>query len=176
MTDAEFALLSLLAEQPRHGYQIENVIEERGMREWTEIGFSSIYYLLKKLEKDGQVISSLAPPAGKGPSRRVYKLTQAGYAAWQEATLEALSVPKGLASPFLMGLSNYPTVPPDQALTALRSYRQALAERQERILSRAGDQQPLPPHIEAMFDYSRALLEAEIAWFDRFIHQVETQS
>ena len=55
MTNTELAILGLIAEQPRHGYQIEQVIEERGMRNWTEIGFSSIYYLLKKLEKAGYV-------------------------------------------------------------------------------------------------------------------------
>ena len=53
MTNAELAILSLVAEEPRHGYDIEQVIEARGMRDWTEIGFSSIYYLLKKLEKSG---------------------------------------------------------------------------------------------------------------------------
>ncbi|HIP96867.1 MAG TPA: hypothetical protein EYH32_06595 [Anaerolineae bacterium] len=53
MTNAELAILSLIAEQPRHGYEIEQVIEERRMREWTEIGFTSIYYLLKKLERGG---------------------------------------------------------------------------------------------------------------------------
>ena len=51
MTEAELAVLSLLIETPRHRYQIEQVIEERGMREWTAVGFSSIYYLLRKLEK-----------------------------------------------------------------------------------------------------------------------------
>ena len=45
MTNAEFAILSLIFELPRHGYEIEKTIEKRGMREWTEIGFSSIYYL-----------------------------------------------------------------------------------------------------------------------------------
>ena len=50
MTNAELAILSLVVEQPRHGYEIERVIGERGMREWTEVGFSTIYSLLKKLE------------------------------------------------------------------------------------------------------------------------------
>ena len=39
MTHAEFAILSLIAEAPRHGYEIEQTIEQRGMRDWTEIGF-----------------------------------------------------------------------------------------------------------------------------------------
>ena len=66
MTNAELAILSLVAEQPRHGYEIEQVIEARGMRDWTEVGFSSIYYLLNKLEKAGLVESRLQQPEGKG--------------------------------------------------------------------------------------------------------------
>ena len=62
MTNAELAILSLIAEQPRHGYDIEQIIEARGMRDWTEIGFSSIYYLLNKLEKAGLIESQLQQP------------------------------------------------------------------------------------------------------------------
>ena len=42
LSDAEFAILSLLGEDDHHGYEIEALIEARGMREWTAIGFSSI--------------------------------------------------------------------------------------------------------------------------------------
>jgi DNA-binding PadR family transcriptional regulator len=68
MTNAELAILSLVDERPRHGYEVEQVIEERGMREWTEIGFSSIYYLLKKLEREGQTRGQLGE-ADRGPAR-----------------------------------------------------------------------------------------------------------
>ena len=50
LTDAELLTLGLVAEMPRHGYQLEQVIEQRTMREWTQIGFSSIYFVLGKLE------------------------------------------------------------------------------------------------------------------------------
>ena len=59
MTNAELVILSLIAERPRHGYQIEQVIEEREMREWTELGFSSIYYILNKLEGQGHIDSKI---------------------------------------------------------------------------------------------------------------------
>lgn len=55
LSDAELLALGLVAEMPRHGYELEQVIEERGMREWTQIGFSSIYFVLGKLEKAGLV-------------------------------------------------------------------------------------------------------------------------
>jgi len=67
MTNAELAILSLVAERPRHGYEIEQVIAERGMRDWTEVGFSSIYYLLKKLEQE-HLIESRLEATDRGPS------------------------------------------------------------------------------------------------------------
>lgn len=53
LTNTELAILGLVAERPKHGYQVEQDIAERGMRAWTEIGFSSIYYVLNKLEAAG---------------------------------------------------------------------------------------------------------------------------
>ena len=41
LTDAEHLVLGLVAEMPRHGYELERVIEQRGMREWTQIGLPS---------------------------------------------------------------------------------------------------------------------------------------
>lgn len=173
MTNAELAILSLIAERPRHGYDIERVIDERGMREWTEISFSSIYYLLKKLEKDGMIEGQLQQPEGKGPARKVYSITQPGRQAQIEGALAALSTPQSGSAPFLLGLSNYPAVSQEQALSALNSYAAQLDESLHRMLQRAEDQSPLPPFVEAMFDYSRVLAEAELNWIRNFIQEVE---
>jgi DNA-binding PadR family transcriptional regulator len=64
MTNAELAILSLIAEKPRHGYEIEQVIEERGMRDWTEVGFSSIIHT-KKLEQNGWIDNRTEQFAGR---------------------------------------------------------------------------------------------------------------
>src|SRR4030042_1259702 len=109
MTNAELAILSLVGEQPRHGYEIEQVIEERGMRDWTEVGFSSIYYLLKKLEQEGLVEGRLEV-AERGPARKVYHPTPAGWEAMHAGVLEALSVPQRAYPPLQLGLSNLPGI------------------------------------------------------------------
>ena len=118
MTNAELAILSLIAETPRHGYEIEQTIEMRGMRDWTEIGFSSIYYLLNKLEKSGLIASEIQQFEGKGPARKVYQITAAGYEAQAAATYDALSTLHGRSVPFLLGLSNFPVLSSEQALDA----------------------------------------------------------
>jgi DNA-binding PadR family transcriptional regulator len=172
MTNAELAILSLVAERPRHGYEIEQVIEERGMREWTEVGFSSIYYLLKKLERKGWVEGRLEE-AERGPARKVFQATAAGLEARREALIEALSVPGQCYPPLQLGLANLPGIPPAEAVAALQQYREALAERQAHVQERWDSQKPLPTFVEAMFDYSITLIEAEKGWIEKLIQRIE---
>lgn len=174
MTNAELAILSLVVERPRHGYQIEQVIEERGMRDWTEVGFSSIYYLLKKLERKDLVESQLME-AERGPARKVYQATSAGRAAYRDAVLDALSVPRRWHSTFLLGLSSLPLIPQAEAVMALQQYRDAMVARRDHVQGNWDRQRPLPTFIDAMFDYSVALIQAEITWMENFIKVVEEQ-
>ena len=172
MTNAELAILGFIAEQPRHGYEIEHVIEERGMREWTEIGFSSIYYLLKKLGREGLIEGQLEETA-RGPARKVYHLTPEGRKALLAGMLHALSAPRRCYPPLQLGLANLPGVPLPQALAALRQYRSALAARLEHVRARWEAQSPLPYHVDAMFTHSIAMTEAELAWVEEFIGEME---
>jgi len=172
MTNAELAILSLVVEQPRHGYEIEQVIEERGMRDWTEIAFSSIYYLLKKLEEEG-LIEGRLQESTRGPARKVYQATPAGGKAYRAAVLEALAVPCHWYSTLLLGLSGLPGVPLVQAMAALRRYRAALIERRDDVQANWDRQRPLPGFVDALFDYSVTIIQAEITWVEGFIARME---
>jgi len=174
MTNTELAVLTLIAEQPRHGYEIEQVIEERGMREWTEIGFSSIYYLLRKLDREGLIEGHLEE-AERGPARKVYHLTPAGKEAVRAGVLDALSVPVRCYPPLQLGLANLPGIPPAEAAAALRRYRDALSERLAHVQARWESQRPLPYFVEAMFDHSVTMIQAEKAWIEGFIAQLEQE-
>ena len=171
MTNAELAILSLIAEQPRHGYEIEQVIEERGMREWTEIGFSSIYYLLKKLQREGLVESELSE-TDRGPARKVFRITEAGEKARHAALLEVLSVPQPRQAGLAVGLSNLPGVAPDEALAALRSYRHALHAQLASVQHKWESQRPVPYFVDALFGYSTTMLQAELEWVGGFIAEL----
>jgi DNA-binding PadR family transcriptional regulator len=173
MTNAELAILSLVAEQPRHGYEIETVIEQRGMREWTEIGFSSIYYLLKKLERGGLVVGQPGGQSGKGPPRVVYSITQKGSETLYTSLLEALSIPHPCYSPFQLGLSCLPVIHKGEAVDALRQHQTSLTERAEHILRKWEEQKPLPYYVDAMFDHSLSVINAQLEWLEKFIRQME---
>ena len=172
-TNSELAILSLLAERPRHGYDIEQTIEQRGMRNWTEIGFSSIYYLLTKMEKAGMIHSKMESSSGKGPSRKVYELTESGKETWQHAALAALAQPEPCHLPIQVGLSNLPLLPRDQALAALRAYLDTLEVTKTGLIARQAHQGvPLPYQVDAMFGLSQAMIEAEILWLETFLAEL----
>ena len=175
MTNAELAILSLVAEQPRHGYEIEQVIEERGMRAWTAVGFSSIYYLLKKLEQGG-LIEGRLEEAKRGPARKVFHITQTGIKVRKAALLEALSVPWRGYPPLMLGISNLPAIPPDKAVAALQKYRDELAARLESVQATWESQRPMPYFVDALFDYGIVLGTAELEWIEKFIKQLEEQN
>lgn len=72
--DIRAALLTLLAEEPRNGYQLMQEIERRSDGIWRPSP-GSVYPALQQLEDEGLVV------AGEREGRRVYELTDDGRAA-----------------------------------------------------------------------------------------------
>ena len=123
LTDAELVILSLICEEPLHGYQIEQQITQRNMRAWTDLSTSSIYYILQRLREKGLIEQTATQPPHKGVPRKIYQITPAGEDTWKEATLQALSHPKITYTNFLIGLHNLWNIPPGEALEAVKTYR-----------------------------------------------------
>ena len=73
---AELLILSLVEDQPRHGYDIGNLIEQRsgGL---LRFNVASLYPLLYRLERRGWIQGRWVEKAGQR-RRRYYRLTPAG--------------------------------------------------------------------------------------------------
>jgi DNA-binding PadR family transcriptional regulator len=176
MTNAELAVLGLVVEQPRHGYQIEQLIEQRGMRRWTEIGFSSIYFLLKKLER-GAFIEGRLEKTERGPARKVYNATKTGQEAFHAAIIEVLSVPQPSPRPLMLGLANLPSLSIEETLTALSQYRKHLTEKMGILRAvLESNLQSHPYFVDAMFELGLMVMQAELEWVEKFTRQIEKRS
>lgn len=173
MTNAEYAILGLLAEGASHGYDLEQKIENRGMRDWTEIGFSSIYFVLGKLEKKG-LINSKKTQSPKG--RKTFNLTPEGYRLYSDRTYTALSEPHPLYPSVLLGLANWPALKHEQAIQALKIRAERLKETLTAAKSRYSQQFPLPDFVDIQFGYSISQLEAELSWAKNAITTMESQT
>ncbi|NUQ89579.1 MAG: PadR family transcriptional regulator, partial [Glycomyces artemisiae] len=124
LTDAELTILGLLVEHPRHGYELEHVIEERGVRNWTALGFSSIYYVLDKLAKRG-LIEAIGPRTS-AKSRVPFAATEAGREQCAAATREALAEPSPVRARVLVAMANSAALPDDEVAAGLAERRAAL--------------------------------------------------
>ena len=97
--DVRAALLVLLAEEPRNGYQLIQEISERSGGVW-QPSPGSVYPALSQLEDEGLVV------AEKSEGRRTFRLTDAGRSYVEEAA-DRLGAPwDDVAAPFahLMGV------------------------------------------------------------------------
>jgi transcriptional regulator len=73
---AELLILSLVEEQPRHGYDIGSLIEQRS-NGVLHFNVASLYPLLYRLEKRGWIHGRWVENAGRR-RRRYYRLTPEG--------------------------------------------------------------------------------------------------
>ncbi|MGW7532320.1 GyrI-like domain-containing protein [Amycolatopsis sp. NPDC054798] len=162
LTDAELTVLGLLVEQPRHGYDLERVIEERGIRAWTALGFSSIYYVLDKLAKRGLIEATGAPRSGK--SRATFQATPSGVELCADATREALTTLTPVHARVLIAMANSPGLPDADVRSGLTARVTAVREQLAEVRATRARQEPLPDAAAAIFDYSEAMLAADLAW------------
>jgi len=169
LTPAELTLLGLLVEKPRHGYELEEVIAARGMREWTEIGFSSIYYLLGKLSRRGLIVEVDAPSPGHGKARKTFAPTADGKRACARAAETAVAELRPVFPPLLVGLANQPVLPPRKLRAALTRRAAALADKIAEVRRAADAEAGAPDFVRAIFDYSLGQLEAEQRWLAAYL-------
>ena len=172
MTDTELTILSLVAEGPRFGYEIQQVIDERGLREWLAIGFSSVDYLLNRLEEQG-LLSSQLRPNGPGPARKVYTVTTGGAGVLQTAIVERLRQPRGLGTGIELGLANLNAITPRQVFQALSQHERDLS-RQRAAVEKTWQQHQeneatAPDHIRALYTHSLTIMQTELDWLRAFL-------
>jgi DNA-binding PadR family transcriptional regulator len=171
ISDAELVILGLLVEKPRHGYELERVIEERGIRRWTPLGSSSVYYLLERLQKR-KLISTRSQ--GGLRERKSFAVSKAGREACVQASLKLICEPQPSPSSLMVAFANQPAIGSQATVDALIERRgRIIVERRHSIESARSTQAVAPPFVRAIFDYSLCLLEAEEHWIDRTITLLE---
>ena len=73
----QFLILRMLHEQPMHGYQLKEQMEERGLVQPKRLESGTMYTVLRRMEKHGY-LESKWERKDSGPDRRTYTVTEAG--------------------------------------------------------------------------------------------------
>ncbi len=178
LSNVEFALLQLISENGElSGYEINKLIDKRGYREWADIGETSIYTGLDKLNKKELVeFYVYADKQGKGPLPKKFKLTDKGKETLGAEIVEALSSTRERDRRFDIALAAVPFIAAEQALQALDRRRMFLSGEKGRITEQFTKQDglTLPKHVQLLFKHPLILIEAELEFIDEIIDSLKT--
>ncbi|AIN93247.1 MULTISPECIES: PadR family transcriptional regulator [Treponema] len=165
----EELILGILAEHSAHGYNIEKIIEMRGMRKWTDIGFSSIYYVLDKLEKKGLAFSKRT----RGKEKKEFSITKQGLNVLKEETKKRIEERMPSNTHFMTGLANSSILNNAETLQSLIKRKiqleQDLADLKEKINKENSPSLP----ATRLFHLSEKLILSELEWLNKEIGELK---
>ena len=85
LTTPDLVVLSLLAERPMHGYEVNAELQRRHARDWVAISRPQIYYSLEKLRSHGLLTDVANVGPARGAERSVLKTSSRGRSALMTA-------------------------------------------------------------------------------------------
>lgn len=157
-----------------YGYEVNQEIEKRSVRQWANVGLSSIYQTLEQMSAKGLLQTEEQIVSGQGASRRlVYSISDKG-----REQLIAL-IRTGLASTehqrfdydlsVGVGLTHLPV---SEVIPLLRVRREHIQAQFERA-SQACEYAYHMLGAWAVLDHQRRGLEAELNWLDGLLSRLE---
>lgn len=164
----EFAILGLLAERPRSGYDIQKEVKERLSHFWSE-SYGHLYPMLRRLQSRRLVaVRKVASAAGR-PSRNVYSVTESGRRALEAWFTEppASSRPR---NELLLRVFLGRHAPPHVLLRDVAAYRRQIADTLVQLRStEAAVDAERPRSSDALYwklviDFGIRLFETLDAW------------
>jgi DNA-binding PadR family transcriptional regulator len=168
------AVLSYLTMGPKHPYELSRLVRDNGDARSIRFTHGSLYMVIQQLDKAGFVAEVETTREGQRPERTVYAITDAGRAELRDWLRELVSEPTHEYPQFVAALSLIAAIPPDEVVTLLRQRGLRLGE--QRAETRALVDGALAGGLHPLFlveeEYRITLLDAEIAFVERFIGQI----
>lgn len=193
LTPADLVVLGLLLERPMHGYEVNQELEVREVRDWAGVSRPQVYYSLRKLAGAGHI----APATGRdvdavrasdergraegGPERRIYAVTPVGRRAYADALARPEWSTQRPPPPFITWLvlaTHGDAAVRARQLARRRAFLETEAAR-ERVTLAAIRENTGPAAVvaELVVSFTIRQFEAELAWLDEVVaalHQEHT--
>lgn len=171
LSDVELTILSLVAEGPRYGSELEQLIELRGLREWLTVGSASIYYVLRRLEQQ-DLLTSTVQNGNDNHTHTTYQITDAGRGVAQTAVADLLCQTRPLGQGFSLGLANCGILKPAQVYNSLVQHRDRLIQQlhaAEAVWERRRHEEAPAEGTEALYTHGIAVMRTELEWLNHFL-------
>ncbi len=157
-------ILALLAEQPRHPYEIQRLIRER-KKDFARSTQRTLYHAIDRLVKAELILPAETNREGNRPERTIYQLTDDGHDSFVGWLGELLAQPLSEYPLFTVAISFLAYLPMETALQALAA----------RIIELEAELAGIEPRLQGLgqslhrlllleLEYVRALRQGELAW------------
>ena len=167
------AVLATLREQPRHPYEIAQVLRSRHKEHSIKINYGSLYTVVQSLERHGFIEAAAVERDGRRPERTLYSLTGSGAVELHDWLAELVGTPVKEHPRFEAALSLMGVLPPDEARRLLEQRVAALdarvAEGREGL---AALLKTLPRVFLVESEYALAMLAAEAEWTRQLLKDI----
>ena len=125
------AVLGLLAERPRHPYDIAFTMQQRHMDAHIKLSLGTLYHVVDQLQRLGWIQPTETEREGRRPERTIYEITPEGHTELRERVRQLVAEPCRDYSAFEAGLTFLHQLTAAEAVALLRRRAAALREQTE---------------------------------------------
>ena len=168
-----FIILGLISETPNgsHAYSINQRIEGRGMRNWTNIGKSSIYNIISKLEENGLVESYNEEVDNR--TRRVYTITDDGSQILKRKIITVLTQFMGRNDKdFYVAFSMLPYLSEEEGINAFENSIKSINDHLTELKSMLEENKLYPLNVRGLFIHPILILETDLEFLGWAIRKI----
>ena len=164
-----FVILGLVAEEDSHPYKIDQKIEERGMRDWTNIGVSfsqtTIYRILDRLEQK-ELVESYSEEVDNR-ERKVYTLTTKGSSSLHKKIYDTLANFFGKNDEdFYVAFSMYPFLSQDRIIEALDKSLRKIRTHVKELEEMLKENKEYPMNVRGLFIHPIEIMKTDIKFLE----------
>jgi len=170
----KYALLGLLAENPKYGYEIKQQFEGALGNVWS-VSYGQLYPTLRRLSEVGWVTKKTAP-GKKAAEKNIYSITEKGKKRLDEWLLKPLRTNYRVKDEFTLKFLFFDKIPKEKVLTYLK------AQQKKTIMQKENFQRTLVSIREEINFFLQAIirkgiihLEAENQWLEEVINDLQAE-
>jgi DNA-binding PadR family transcriptional regulator len=169
------ATLELLAEGPKHPYDIHQTMRDRHVDRLVKLTAGTLYHTIDRLARDGLVAMVETSREGRRPERTTYRLTERGQDAFGEQLRAVIAMPAETFPEFALAVGLLHALGVEDGMKSLRrrstELRSRIASRRVWVdqLTRSGT----PEMYWIDLNYRLAMEEAELVWVDEQLNRMD---
>lgn len=171
LSHVAFVVLALISEERCHGKIIDEKIEERGMRNWTSIGKSSIYGVLKKLENEGLVRSWIEELDNR--MIRIYNITPFGFEVLKKKIKIVIHNYYGRNDEdFYVAYSMFPYLSKEEQIEMFKHSLNKIKTHKKELEEMLKENEIYPMNVTGLFKHPVMILQTNIEFLEWVLEEI----